>query len=79
MGWYLLNILILTIVYLWPNVNGTEKIANSMSVAKKKAICIVESTIWILLSGLRHISIGNDTLNYRDMFGRVENRSWRLL
>lgn len=79
MGWYLLNILILTIVYLWPNVNGTEKIANSMSVAKKKAICIVGSTIWILLSGLRHISIGNDTLNYRDMFGRVENRSWAYL
>ncbi len=44
---------------------------------KKKAYCVIASTQWILLSGLRHVSVGADTLAYKlYRFDPILSMSW---
>lgn len=45
----------------------------------KKLFCILASLNWILLSGLRHISIGADTLAYFHSYNRTLWTSWNDL
>lgn len=72
---YLLNIVILTIAYI----SSREK---EVRYAKDKYcsgnlfFCIIASLNWILLSGLRHISIGADTEAYKNMYEQIANTSW---
>lgn len=72
MSIYFINILLLifwAIILFW---KGTSKL--------KKAIFITIATFqWILISGLRHISIGADTLNYYNIFNSIKDISWTEL
>ena len=46
-------------------------------VNKKKVYCSICAVQWILISGLRHISVGADTENYYDWFEETKNLSWQ--
>jgi len=46
------------------------------SIRNSKMFCILASLNWILLSGLRHLSIGADTLKYGYFFEQAKNISW---
>ena len=48
----------------------------TMVLFKKKLFVFLTTVQWILLSGLRHMSVGADTENYRDSFLRNELISW---
>ncbi len=61
MAIYLINI-ILIIVF------GFVFIHTNPSDVKKKAYCGIVAVQWILISGLRDYSIGNDTMQYYDLF-----------
>lgn len=79
MVWYLLNIAIITLAYLWPSRQNVLEAGYDVSVTKRKRVCVVGSITWILLSGLRHLSVGPDTATYKMMFERVFNQSWSTL
>lgn len=77
MTWYLLNIFILTVSWLLLNSRKvTVKISKQHKLEKKSIFCIIATLNWIILSGLRHISIGADTYSYKIMFENVKNMSW---
>ena len=44
--------------------------------SKKKLLCILYCIQWILISGLRDLSVGPDTLAYKHDFDKVWNNSW---
>ena len=46
---------------------------------KKKIYCIICATQLILISGLRHWSVGADTLNYNSWFERAKTLSWKTV
>lgn len=69
MAVYLINVLFIiwwgiVLLYLSPNI------------LKKKMFCIIVCIQWILLSGLRHLSIGADTIAYQESFNRALNIQW---
>ena len=77
MIWYLLNILIITIAYLWPSRQTNERSFTDVPKATRKRVCIVGSIGWIILSGLRHLEIGADTKAYKlYSFDIVDRISW---
>lgn len=76
MIWYLLNILVVTIAYLLPAKDGENNLSFETSKTVKKRVCIVGSLGWIILSGFRHLSVGDDTEAYKNSFERVEHSSW---
>lgn len=79
MIWYLLNILMVTIAYLWPS-KEVEGAANfEVSKTVKKRVCVVGSFCWIILSGLRHVSIGADTEVYKNAFDKSQLNEWDKL
>ena len=47
------------------------------TVAKKKIYCVIVTLQWTLVSGLRHETIGADTIGYGRWFERVKTMSWR--
>lgn len=68
---YLVNILLLIIygvIFL-----------HETSINKKKIFCWLASANWILLSGLRHLTIGADTIKYGYYFEQAKNISWLTL
>lgn len=82
MIWYLLNILIIICVWLWP-VNNVVTEKNIMkkkyipSFIRRKRVCIIATINWIILSGLRDWSVGADTLAYKIYhFDKTINKSW---
>ena len=84
MIWYLINILILTIAWLLPAQTQQEVLLgerkNSLELQRrKKRVCIVGTVCWILLSGLRAWSVGDDTLTYAESFQKIKSRSWDSL
>lgn len=46
---------------------------------KKVLFCILAGISWILISGLRGLSVGVDTENYRNIFFKVSEQSWATL
>ncbi len=66
---YLINILL---VVFW----GFILIYNNKSDTNTKIYCGLVALQWILISGLRHISIGTDTANYKNWFESVKSISW---
>lgn len=66
---YLLNIFF---IFLWAFVllykNNSKK--------NKKIYCTIVALQWIVISGLRHWSVGSDTYAYHNSFERVKNYSW---
>ncbi len=66
---YLINlILILGLGFVFLHVNPTD--------AKKRVYCIIVAVQWILISGLRAWSVGNDTREYANAFERGLTTSW---
>lgn len=43
---------------------------------KKGAYCTIVAVQWILISSLRHLSVGDDTLSYGAAFERVKSMAW---
>lgn len=83
MFWYLLNILIFTIAWLWPvgsmknSIQVTVSSENLENRIRKKRVCITATITWIILSGLRAWSVGTDTLSYKiNRFDKTLNMSW---
>ncbi|MBQ4510330.1 MAG: EpsG family protein [Clostridia bacterium] len=76
MIWYLLNIAIITIAYLLPARENLSDIGQDVGPVKRKRVCVVGTITWILLSGLRHISVGADTLQYKYYFDAIQKTSW---
>ena len=79
MFWYLLNIIIIVLVWLWPvNINCCDE--NTYCLYNKirtKRTCIIGTINWIILSGFRSWEIGPDTLAYKlYRFDRTLDRSW---
>lgn len=69
---YILNIfLILIWGFVLTYINPTRR--------KKAAFCTIASFQWILLSGLRHPSVGPDTENYMYSFSASGRFSWQEL
>ncbi len=69
---YYINIILLIFyaaILLW----------NHPTQGKKKVFCGLAATNWILLSGLRHFSIGTDTVAYQYAFYDSKYRSWSTL
>ena len=66
---YLINILL---VVFW----GFILIYNNKSDTNTKVYCGLVALQWILISGLRHVSIGADTATYKDWFEYVKSISW---
>ncbi len=67
---YLANI---ALMFIWKfallRKNQTDK--------KKKIYCGIVALQWILISGLRHWSIGADTYNYYNVFEASKSRTWQ--
>lgn len=72
---YLINIIIITLFSLgsW-NIKAGDIIIN-----KKARVCIIFSICWILLSGLRGMSIGPDTRAYGQDFIDIVETPWSVL
>ncbi|MDI9487830.1 EpsG family protein [Herbinix luporum] len=68
---YLLNILLL-IIYSMIFLQDTPR-------KNHKIFCLLASLNWIILSGLRDLSIGPDTLKYGYYFEKAKNISWATL
>lgn len=83
MIWYLINILILTIAWLLPAHTSQEALLGEAKKSleeqrRKKRLCIVGTVCWILLSGLRALSVGPDTLAYKiHRFDSTIKTPWR--
>lgn len=79
MFWYLLNIFIIVVAWLWP-VSIYCRDENAYCLYNKirtKRVCIVGTINWVFLSGLRSWEIGPDTLAYKlYRFDRTLDRSW---
>lgn len=66
---YLINIFL---VVFW----GFILIYNNKSDTNTKVYCGLVALQWILISGLRHVSVGADTYNYQKWFSLAHNTSW---
>ena len=76
MGIYLLNI---AFIALWAYMFLAPK--KKLTIATpEKYFAIIAAVQWILISGLRHISVGSDTDVYKvNSFDVVKNLSWERL
>ena len=72
MTFYLINIFLLILL-------GIFFLLGKPSEQSKKVFCIIASLQWILLSGLRHISVGTDNYSYKLSFETTANNSWTKL
>ena len=66
---YLVNILL---IILW----GIYLVYYKPTQLKKKLFCAIATLQWVLISGLRGLSVGADTLAYGISFWGVRSRSW---
>lgn len=69
---YLVNI---ALIYFW----GFLLLYNKSTDQKKKIYCTIVAMQWILISGLRHISVGSDTYAYYYAFERVKSTPWKTI
>ncbi|WP_071120031.1 EpsG family protein [Romboutsia timonensis] len=73
MSTYLINIIL---ILSW----AVVLLNNNTSKRNKKIFCIIVIIQWILISGLRHISVGADTYAYMvNRFNKTINSSWQEL
>ena len=80
MIWYVLNILLILLAWVFPasNIAGYSS-SKEIERKKAKSTCIVGATNWILLSGLRANSVGADTEAYCISFQNANLASWQTL
>ena len=82
MVWYILNICIITILWLNLKKDLVFSLGSNCTykIDKNKFFCIIASINWILLSGLRSLDVGADTYSYKiDFFDKISNISWNEL
>lgn len=85
MVWYLLNILVLTIAWILlctaPEKKKVGEIEQQEGISKKrrKIFCIIATVGWILLSGLRDVTVGSDTKAYFRFFTQIKGTSWETI
>ncbi len=72
MAVYLINI---GLILFW----GIVLLHANPSKGKKKIYCVIVALQWILISGLRDWSVGDDTWSYYYSFERVKTRTWASL
>lgn len=80
MFWYLFNICIIILAWIWP-VRGEFFLtpARIMQIRSKRT-CIVATINWVVLSGFRAWTVGSDTLAYKLFsFDTVVHRTWHSL
>lgn len=73
MVWYLINILAFIIAWYWPIPEGLDADINRI---RSKRTCITGTVGWVLLSGLRSLNVGEDTVAYAFSFERAASTSW---
>lgn len=79
MFWYLLNVFIIVLAWLWPQ-NCFGRDAETVLQRRKKCVCIVATLNWIILSGCRGLSVGADTFQYKvGHFDVTLNKSWESI
>ncbi len=66
---YFINIFF---IFLW----AVILLKHNPSIIKKKLYCAIVALQWILISGLRHHSVGSDTYQYYLRFMGTKNISW---
>lgn len=76
MVWYLINILAFVIAWYWPISKESEPDSNRI---RSKRTCITGAIGWILLSGLRSLSVGADTEGYALSFERIADVPWNTV
>lgn len=76
MGWYLVNILAFVLAWYWPTNQVLDADRNRV---RAKRACITAAIGWILLSGLRGLSVGADTEAYALSFERSAYVSFESL
>ena len=69
MAVYIINISLIVFEGLWLLYQVPTEI-------NKKRFCILASVQWILISGLRGLSVGPDTVSYFNNFERIKTYSW---
>ena len=62
-------------IFLWAFV----LLKRNTNQTKKKVYCIIVALQWILISGLRHLSVGEDTDDYYFAFENGKNISWNII
>lgn len=72
---YLVNILFL---FIWAYIFLTPKERVKLE-RPEKYFCMAAAMQWILLSGLRGMSVGADTLAYKYLFNNMKYKSWDVL
>lgn len=65
---YLLNI---ALIFIWAFFLLKYKPSKN-----KKAFCAIACVQWAILSGLRGMTVGADTIGYRRSFYRIDLTSW---
>ena len=73
---YFLNIAFL---FFWAAIflNKKNQLADQLN--NKAIYCTLATTQWIILSGLRHVSVGADTVAYKYAFERVIVTPWSII
>lgn len=80
MFWYLFNICIIILAWIWPVRNGLFLTQARIMQIRNKRTCIVATINWVVLSGFRAWSVGDDTLAYKlYSFDTVVHRTWHSL
>lgn len=82
MAWYLLNIFIISFLWLIQksDIVFIARKNKKITINKNKMICLIASFNWIVLSGLRGLSVGDDTYSYKvNFFDKIEYTSWSTL
>ena len=79
MIWYLLNIVSIALAWYGRWYGRVDSAIINSYEYRKKRTCIVGTINWILLSGLRGISVGADTDQYKYIFYVTVNTSWSNL
>lgn len=69
---YIVNILIMIIMAYWLFFDKKKDMFSNAN----KIFCVVASIQWILISGLRDITVGADTIGYGRAFENVKLYSW---
>ena len=72
MSVYLLNI---ALIFIW----AFFLLEYKPSKNKKKAFCAIACVQWVILSGLRGMTVGADTIGYRRNFYRISLTSWHRI
>lgn len=77
---YYINIfleIILAMILLYGVLDNSQLLAQKvMSSERKKWYCIISGGVWILISGLRGLSVGADTYTYYYSYLKVKNMSF---